>query len=190
MNDSMKRSSAERIGDRRSPQGILLFGANGSGKTTLGREVSRRLGFYNMDMEDYCFEESEIPYAKPRPREEYVNLMLADIEKHGAFVLTAVTGDLGDSIPTYYALAVYLSAPFELRMERVKQRSLNQYGARILPGGDMYEQEQKFFDFVATRPLSEIDRWAETLTCPVLRLDGTEDLRANAAKIAAYYATC
>lgn len=166
------------------PRGIIIFGANGSGKTTLGRELARILSFKHIDIEDYCFEESEIPYAKPRSREDYLKLMLADIEKYRSFVVTTVIGDLGDIIPKFYEFAVYLSAPFELRMERVKQRSYKQYGERILQGGDMYEQEQKFFDFVASRPLIKIDQWAENLSCPIIHIDGTEDWHTNAENIA------
>lgn len=171
----------------KKPYGIIVFGANGSGKTTLGRELARILNFKHMDMEDYCFEQSEIPYARPRPREDYLKLMLADIEKYRSFVISAVIGDLGDIISRYYQLAVYLSAPFELRMERVRQRSYQQHGERILKGGDMYEQELKFFDFVASRPLSKIDEWAQTLTCPIIHIDGTACWRTNAMDIAAYY---
>lgn len=169
------------------PHGIIVFGANGSGKTTLARELAQILNFKHMDIEAYCFKESEIPYANPFTRQEYIELMLADIEKYRSFVISTVIGDLGDMIPSYYELAVYLSAPFELRMERVKQRAYKQFGARILEGGDMYEQEQKFFDFVANRPLDKIEKWAETLTCPIIRVDGSADWRENAAWIAELY---
>ena len=164
--------------------GMIVFGANGSGKTTLGRELARILNFKRMDVEDYYFNESEIPYANSRSRDEVINLMLADIEKYGSFVISAVNGDFGDKITLFYKLGVYLSAPLELRLERVKRRAYQQYGDRVLKGGDMYEQEQKFFDFVANRDLSGIDEWAETLTCPVIRVDGTADWRINAVNIA------
>ena len=169
------------------PQGIIVFGANGSGKTTFGRELSSILSFKHMDIEDYYFEKSEVPYTKVRSREDCLNLMLADIEKYRSFVITTVMGDLGDKIPQMYELGVYLSAPLELRMKRVKQRSYELYGERICKGGDMYEQELKFFDFVASRSLSKIDEWAETLICPVVRIDGTVDWRTNAANVAKQY---
>ncbi len=172
-------------GEMRNPRGIIVFGANGSGKTTLGRELARMLNYKHMDIEDYCFEKSEIPYAKARPREDCLKLMLADIEKHRSFVLTAVTGDFGETIPRYYELAVWIAAPLELRMERVRQRAYAQHGKRVLAGGDMYEREARFLDFVAARPLSAIERWAETLACPIVHIDGTEDWRESAAKAAA-----
>lgn len=166
------------------PRGIIIFGANGSGKTTLGRELSRVLGFKRMDAEDYYFREAEIPYSDSRSKDEVISLMLADIEKHRTFIISTCIGDLGDVIPQYYRLAVYIEAPYELRMERVKQRVLDRFGERVLEGGDMYEQEQKHFDFMANRPLSKIDRWAETLSCPIIHIDGTVDWRINAQNIA------
>ena len=166
------------------PIGIIIFGANGSGKTTLGRELAHILNFKHMDIEEYCFERSAIPYTAPRPREVYLKLMLADIKKYRSFVISTVIGDLGDTIPKFYELAVYLSVPMELRMERVKQRAYEQYGSRVCKGGDMYDQELRFFDFVASRPLSKIDEWAETLTCPVIHVDGRSDWRINAVGIA------
>ena len=166
------------------PKGIIIFGANGSGKTTLGREVARILDFKRMDVEDYYFRDVEIPYSDSRSKDEVISLMIADIEKHRTFVISGVTGDYGDIIPRYYRLAVHMSAPHDLRIERVKQRAFDKFGERVLEGGDMYESEQKFFDFVAVRPLYKIDEWAKTLSCPVIHIDGAVDWRVNAMTIA------
>ena len=165
-------------------RGIIIFGANGSGKTTLGSELARVLGFKHMDIEDYYFEKSEIPYSVERSRDECLNLMLSDIEKHGSFVLSAVTGDFGEVIPKYYKLAVLLSVPKQLRVARVKQRYASKFGDRVLEGGDMYEQSLSFIEFVSSRTLEPIEQWAkrvEKLSCPVVRIDGTEDLYSNVA---------
>jgi len=167
-----------------NPCGIIVFGANGSGKTTLGRELARILNFKHIDHEAYAFNESDITYANPRSYEECVELMLADIEKYGSFIISACTGDFGEKIENLYELAVYIEAPLELRIERVKQRNIEKFGERVLKGGDMYEQQMGFVDFVAKRSLSRIEQWAETLACPILRIDGTIDWRFNAANIA------
>lgn len=167
-----------------NPDGIIVFGANGSGKTTLGRELARILNFKHMDHEDYCFEKSDIPYTVTRPRDIYAALMLADIEKYGSFIISACTGDFGEKIEKLYSLAVYIEAPLDLRIKRVKQRNIEKFGERARKGGDMYEQQLEFVDFVAKRPLARIEQWAETLTCPVIHIDGTEDWRVNAKNIA------
>jgi len=56
---------------------------------------------------------------------------------------------------------VFLSVPIDIRLERVKHRSSEQYGQRVLVGGDMYEQEQGFLGFVRARNLSIIDEWSK-----------------------------
>jgi len=167
-----------------TPHGIIVFGANGSGKSTLGRELANILNFKHMDIEDYHFKKSEIPYTVERSHEDCLNLMLADIKKHRSFVISAVTGDFGNSILQLYELAVFISAPIELRIKRIEQREYEKHGERIRKGGDMYEQHLKFVDFVASRSLSEIEQWGETLECPVIRIDGAEDWRTDAAYIA------
>jgi adenylate kinase family enzyme len=161
------------------PNGIVIFGANGCGKTTLGCELARELKIKHLDVEDYYFEESEIPYSKPRSKDTVIELMLVDIEKCDSFVLSSVKGDYGDKISSMYKLGVFLSVPIDIRLERVKHRSLEQYGERVLVGGDMYEQEQGFLEFVRTRNLSIIDEWTKTLDCPILHLDGTKAISEN-----------
>ena len=50
------------------PRGIIVCGANGSGKSTFGRELARALRYRYMDIEDYYFKESAVPYSEPRRR--------------------------------------------------------------------------------------------------------------------------
>lgn len=169
------------------PRGIIIFGANGSGKSTLGRELACVLNYKYMDIEDYHFVKSEIPYTVERSREDCLNLMLTDIEKHRSFVISAVIGDFGEEISSMYDFAVFMSAPLETRIERIKQRACEQYGERIREGGDMYEQQLKFVDFVASRSLSRIEKWAETLVCPIIYVDGTKSISENTEWIVEQY---
>ena len=166
------------------PHGIIVFGSNGSGKTTLGRELACILDFKHMDHEDYAFKESEVPYSNQRSDVECIELMLADIEKHRSFVISAVTGNFGDKTPSFYELAIFISTPVRIRRERIKQRAYHRYGERILEGGDMYKQHLKFVDFATSRSLSPIEQWAEILTCPVIYVNGTDDCRQIAVDIA------
>ena len=167
-----------------NPRGIIVFGLNGSGKTTLGHELAHILNFKHMDVEDYCFNESEIPYTNARSREEYLNLMLIDVEKYRSFVISAVAEDFGEKISAMYELAVYITAPLEVRMKRIEQRERKRHGTRICEGGDMYAQHLEFTKFVASRSLKPIEEWAKTLTCPIIQIDGEIDWRINAANIA------
>lgn len=170
------------------PSGIAIVGANGSGKTTLGAQLSKALGYQHMDVEDYYFRESSVPYANPRTREEVQGLLLADIKKHGRFILSSVNCDFGDTINALFDCIVYITAPLDVRMERVKNRAYEKFGPRVLEGGDMYEQEQKFFDFVASRTMDKTDAWIQSMPCPVIYVDGTKPVSSNVEFIKEYVA--
>lgn len=168
------------------PHGIAIVGLNGSGKTTLGRALAERLGYYRMDVEDYYFPKSDVPYAVARTREEVERLMLADIAEHGNFVLSSVCADFA-AIEQFYELIVYLEAPKTERMERIRQRSVDKFGSRVLPGGDMYEQEENFFAFAASRTPDKIEKWIKNAACPVLRIASTRAVDEIATEVLGEY---
>lgn len=82
---------------------------------------------------------------------------------------------------------LYLSAPSEIRLERVKQRSYDKFGEGILPGSDMYEKEQRFFDFVVSRSMEKTEQWLKTLSCPVICADGTKAITDNVKWLTSEY---
>ena len=49
----------------------------------------------------------------------------------------------------------------------------------VCRGGDMYEQEEKFFAFAEKRTPEKIEDWLKTLSHKVLRLDGTKPIQEN-----------
>ena len=119
--------------------GIIIMGLNGCGKSTICRELAELLNYRCMDVEDYYFLESEIPYTKSCTYEEVKQLMLDDIKTHHNYVLSSVGCNWGSEIAATYKLAVLLSAPLQVRLERIKQREIARFGNRVLEGGDMYE---------------------------------------------------
>ena len=78
-----------------------------------------------------------------------------------------------------YDSVVYLDVPLEMRIKRIRQRAIDKFGDRVLPGGDMYEQEEKFFAYAETRTPEKIENWLKTVSCKVIRLDGTKTIQEN-----------
>ncbi len=154
---------------------IAIVGANGSGKTTLGKRLSSELEYKHMDIEDYCFKKSDIPYSKQRTREEFTPLLLADIQKYENFIFTTANCDFGDEINSFYDLIIYLKAPLDIRLERVKKRTFDLHGSRVLEGGDMFEQEQAFFRYVETRSMDKTDKFTMNTKLPVLYIDSSKN---------------
>ena len=167
--------------------GIIVFGLNGSGKSTLGKELASLLSYKHMDIEDYFFMESDIPYSKQRTREECLGLLLKDTREHGKFVLSAVKGDFGEEISSLYKLGVFIDVPYDIRIKRVEQRTIDKFGDRIKKGGDMYESEKKFLEFVKSRNIASVENWSATLNCPIIYVDGTKDIFYNAKLIKEEY---
>ena len=165
---------------------ILICGLNGSGKTTLGRELSKVLGYCFLNDEDYYFLESDMTFTKSRSDEEARRFVLSYLQKNKNCVIVSSRGDLGVEINSMYDFVVYLSVPLETRLERIKKRDFDKYGERVLAGGDMYEQQKKFYEFVATRTTAKVEKWLETLSCQVIKLDGTKEIADNVKAISTY----
>ncbi len=122
-------------------------------------------------------------FANPRSREEVVNILLDTVKKNKNFVFSAVRGDYGNDIIPFYHYAVFIDVPQEIRLKRIRNRSFQKFGNRMLPGGDLYEREEAFFDMVSARTEYYVEEWIQTLRCPILRVDGTKTIKDNVALI-------
>ena len=159
--------------------GICVCGLNGSGKTTLAGTLAKKLNFKHMDIEQYYFTSTDNPYASSRKSEEVERLLLEDIKQNSCFVFSAVNGDMTPEINENYDLVVYLDVSLDVRMKRIRQRAIDKFGDRVLPGGDMYDQEENFFAFAEKRTPDKIENWLKTLSCKSIRLDGTKPIQEN-----------
>ena len=78
-----------------------------------------------------------------------------------------------------YKRQVLIDVPKDIRIERVKNRSFQKFGNRMLSGGDLYEQEKRFFDLVKSRAENMVEEWVQSLNCPIIRIDGTKSIEEN-----------
>ena len=166
--------------------GICVCGLNGSGKTTLADTLAKELIFKHMDVEQYYFTSTDNPYSSSRTREEVEHLLLEDIKQNPCFVFSAVNGDMNREINENFTLVVCLDVPVDIRMKRIRQRAIDKFGDRVLPGGDMYEQEERFFAYAEKRTPDKIEDWLKTISCKVIRLDGTKPIQENVEIIKAF----
>lgn len=56
-----------------------------------------------------------------------------------------------------------------------------------MAGGDMFEQEERFFEFVRNRDVFLIEEWGRTLNCPIIRVDGTKPVSESVKLIVEQY---
>ncbi len=180
-------------------KGIILFGAMGVGDTTLGKEVARRLHFQHFDLDDYHWRwDTEIPYTIFRSREERTEHLMGDISKCEHFVMSGSMWSIRKAFEPMFELAVFLTAPAEIRAERIRSRSIARWGDRVLPGGDMYEASAVYRDYDACARsydtdispqacMAQHEKWVAELPCPVLQVDGTKPICENAEWVVQEY---
>ena len=161
--------------------GIIICGLNGTGKSTLGKALAERLNFYFIDNEDLYFPKADpiYIYAAPRTRKEVEKLLFNEIKAHENFIFASVKGDYGEAIYPFFQYVVLIDVPRDIRIERVKNRSFQKFGNRMLLGGDLYEQEKHFFDLVKSRAEDTVEKWVQSLNCPIIRIDGTKPIEEN-----------
>ncbi len=161
--------------------GIMICGLNGVGKSTFGKALAEKLDFYFIDNEDLYFPKTNPGYLYdcPRTREEVEGLLFHEIRTHENFVFASVKGDYGEDICSFFQYAILIDVPKDIRMQRVRNRSFQKFGNRMLAGGDLYEREERFFDLVKSRPENTVEEWIRSLKCPIMRIDGTRPVKEN-----------
>lgn len=184
-------------------QGIAILGLNGGGKSTLTHALAKRIGYYEMDVEDYYFPEQresrkwalendsvidtvylgELPFSHPRTKSEVQTAMLEDIKEHPKFILSGVTMNWSEEILSRIDIAFWVQTPKEERLRRIQQREEKRFGARALAGGDMYDQQMAFRKMVASRDDKMVEECVGRLNCPIVVLDGTLPVEENLEKI-------
>lgn len=161
--------------------GIIICGLNGTGKSTLGKSLAEKLHFYFIDNEDLYFPKTDPDYiyAAPHTREDVKKLLFREMKAHENFIFASVKGDYGETVYPFFQYAVLMDVPKDMRIERVKNRSFQKFGNRMLSGGDLYEQEERFFDLAKSKAENTVEKWVQSLSCPVIRIDGTKPLEEN-----------
>ena len=161
--------------------GILICGLNGAGKSTLDSMLAERMGYEFIDNEDLFFSKTDSSYtfSGPRSEEEVIRLLEEKITANNRFIFAAVKGHYGDRLIASLDHIVLMEVPKQIRSRRIRDRSYRKFGNRILPGGDLYDQESKWFSLTESRPETYVTDWLETVDCPVIRIDGTLPVEEN-----------
>jgi adenylate kinase family enzyme len=149
--------------------------------TTLGKALAAALGAVHIDTDDHHWIDTDPPYQEKRKVPERRRGIAAEQARSGRWVVSGTLDSWAEGIADEAELIVFLEAPTEVRMERLRQRERARFGDALLPGGALHRTHREFIDWAAqyeqgtqpgrSRPRHE--RWLAGIGTPVLRLEST-----------------
>jgi adenylate kinase family enzyme len=173
---------------------IHLVGASGSGTTTLGRALAQHLGVPHFDADDYYWLPTEPKFEQVRDRAVRQALLGNDLDHHPSWVLSGSLCGWGDLFIPLFDLVIFCAVPSDVRLERLRSRERERYGAdAIAPGGRLRAKYEAFIAWASSYedgPITERSRtmheaWLATLPGPMLRLEDTDDVKTRLARVLA-----
>lgn len=171
---------------------IHITGASGSGVSTLGHALADATGAVQLDTDDfYWIWPPDAPiYSVKRDVEERLRLMREAFRatENRGWILSGSVGDWAAPIIPLFDLVVFLYAPADLRIARLRAREKS--GDAIERGGSRQAEIEEFIQWAADydrgtrdgRNLAKHEEFLARMTCPVLRLDGSEPTDALVAR--------
>jgi adenylate kinase family enzyme len=123
---------------------VHVTGASGSGTTTLGRALAAALASAHHDTDDY-FWVPTTPYQQKRDAADRLRLMHEVFLPRPDWVLSGSLTGWGDPLVPLFDLVVFLIAPAEFRVQRLRQRETRRFGAdAVAPGAWRYRATEEF----------------------------------------------
>lgn len=173
---------------------IHITGASGAGVTTLGAALAARLGGAHLDTDDFYWQPTVPPYRVKRTVEERLALLRRSFAAQpSGWVLSGSVGAWADPLIPLFDRVVYVYTPTEIRLERLRRREADTFGAaEVAPGGAHHQQYVEFIEWASRydhgdrtgRSRAGHEAWLATLPCPVLRVDGARPLADLVAELA------
>ena len=147
--------------------------------------MASALGAPHHDTDDYLWIPTDPSYRQRRPLNERLRLMDAIFVLRPDWVLSGSLDEWNSGLDTLYDLVVFVQTPTDVRLARLRDRESRRLRTDTLPpdAEDFLEWASHYDD--GERDGRNIVRhlaWLDTLSCPVLGLDGTrpvEDLTAE-----------
>jgi hypothetical protein len=110
------------------------------------------------------------------------------------WVLSGSLDGWGDPLVPHFDLVVFVSAPTELRLARLREREARRFGDANAQGGWRHEEAEAFFEWASHyednsregRNRARHETWLAALPCPVLRIDGSRPIEESVEAIARY----
>jgi adenylate kinase family enzyme len=150
---------------------LLVTGASGSGTTTLGKALAADLGFGFVDADELYWLATDPPFRQKRDEVQRRALLRERLAKHQAIVVSGSVMEWDAESEDSFDLIVFLQAPAQVRVSRLRARDLEQFGKvseEFVAWAAQYDEGA-----MAGRSLPRHLAWLEKRGCPIIRLSST-----------------
>lgn len=161
---------------------VHILGGPGAGTTTIGRAVADRINTSHFEADEFVWEKTDPPYQVRVPLEERRRRLSVLLSRVDRWVMFGSMGGWGDACRPYLDFCAFVATPTEVRLRRLRTRERARFGLQaISPGGVMHERHRDFVMMAAEYDSSHLEgrrnlcshiTWLESLTCPVVKVDG------------------
>lgn len=171
---------------------VLITGASGVGSSSLAEVLSRRLGWFWLDLDKVYWSEEKPAFTIKRPIEVRNRLLEELLSKYQKWVISGSIMNWGTSIIPQIDLVVFLQVPTDERIRRIRTREELRFGSQAIGhGGEREEIFNKFIDWASSydqgtqsgRSLERHNQWLSEMCCPVLRIEGIQSNEERTSEI-------
>ena len=163
---------------------IHITGASGVGTSTLGAALAATLQHPHIDADSIYWLPTDPPFTMPRSRDDRSALVRKLLPLDGAWVFSGSALGWTKSLEPAYDLVIFLVLDPAIRLDRLRNREIARYGARIAVGGDMAVASAKFLEWAAAYDVAGLEQrsrtlheaWLKDQAAPILRLDAAMPL--------------
>jgi adenylate kinase family enzyme len=160
---------------------IHITGASGAGTTTLAAALAQELWLNHVDADNYYWLPTSPPFKQKRNAHDRVALLREALYSEPGVVLSGSVCGWGAEVEDAFDLIVFLYLPATLRLERLRRREIERYGAAdpaFLEWASQYDEGPS-----EGRSLAKHKAWLAQRRCPVLRLDQDHTVATRVAQV-------
>jgi len=169
------------------------MGASCAGSTTLGKALAAQLDCLYFDTDYYFWEQTTPPFTIKRDKDERIAMLKTAVKPFPNYVIGGSLVSWGDEWLSAFNLVVFLYLSPEIRLQRLKDREFERYGAIIYNDAERAKAYQKFIDWavsydtnaISGRTLQVHEDWLNKVKCPVLQISRDNTVQQRLALITA-----
>ena len=159
---------------------IHIVGASCVGSTTLGKSLSALYNIPYFDTDDYFWILSEVPFTLKRAPLLRNEMLKDDLDKTESYIVGGSLVSWGEEWKSRFDLVVFLYAPAEIRLARLKKREIERYGTAIYDNPERNLLFARFIEWASKyddrdftgRNIKLHEDWIESVKCTVLQIKG------------------